>query len=121
MAQLSTVRKVVQRAYALGGGLMDFHELMTAPAEKILSRWFESEPLKSTLATDAIIGAMLSPKSVPPPLASSSRIEAVTDPSAAVCARVGCRAVGMCCSTTSWERSTAGRACGPTSRVAWAE
>ena len=44
---------------------MDFHELMTAPADKILSRWFESEPLKSTLATDAIIGAMISPQVSP--------------------------------------------------------
>lgn len=34
---------------------------MTAPASKVLSQWFESEPLISTLATDAIIGAMLSP------------------------------------------------------------
>src|SRR3989338_10400140 len=34
---------------------------MTAPATKILNRWFESEPLISTLATDAVIGAMVSP------------------------------------------------------------
>ena len=49
------------RAWQLGSGLMDFHEVMSAPASKILHRWFESEPLISTLATDAIIGAMLSP------------------------------------------------------------
>lgn len=30
---------------------------------KILNRWFESEPLKATLATDAVIGAMTSPNS----------------------------------------------------------
>lgn len=28
----------------------------------VLDRWFESEPLKATLATDAVIGAMNSPK-----------------------------------------------------------
>ncbi|MFT7805847.1 pyridine nucleotide-disulfide oxidoreductase domain-containing protein 2 isoform X1 [Arapaima gigas] len=29
----------------------------------VLNRWFESEPLKATLATDAVIGAMVSPRS----------------------------------------------------------
>ncbi|KAJ3128318.1 Pyridine nucleotide-disulfide oxidoreductase domain-containing protein 2 [Nowakowskiella sp. JEL0407] len=41
----------------------EFVELMTAPASKILRRWFESEPLTCTLATDSVIGAMLGPKS----------------------------------------------------------
>jgi phytoene dehydrogenase-like protein len=36
-------------------------ELLTGAARPILERWFESEPLKATLATDAIIGAMASP------------------------------------------------------------
>lgn len=36
-------------------------ELLTAPASKILNRWFESEPLKGYLATDAIIGALHGP------------------------------------------------------------
>ena len=36
-------------------------ELLTGPARPILDRWFESEELKATLATDAIIGAMASP------------------------------------------------------------
>ena len=35
---------------------------MTAPAEQILNRWFESEILKTTLATDAVVGALVSPK-----------------------------------------------------------
>jgi hypothetical protein len=35
---------------------------MSAPASKILDKWFESEPLKATLATDSVIGAMVSPK-----------------------------------------------------------
>eukprot|EP00092_Neocalanus_flemingeri_P033858 GFUD01036819.1.p1 GENE.GFUD01036819.1~~GFUD01036819.1.p1 ORF type:complete len:586 (+),score=126.61 GFUD01036819.1:107-1864(+) len=38
-----------------------FYELMTAPTTKILNKWFESEPLKATLATDSCIGAMISP------------------------------------------------------------
>ena len=37
------------------------YEMMTAPTTKILDKWFESEPLKATLATDACIGAMISP------------------------------------------------------------
>ncbi|MCS7017310.1 MAG: NAD(P)/FAD-dependent oxidoreductase [Gemmatales bacterium] len=36
-------------------------EILTAPARRILDRWFESEELKVTLATDAIIGALASP------------------------------------------------------------
>ncbi len=36
-------------------------EILAGAATPILDRWFESEPLKVTLATDAIIGAMASP------------------------------------------------------------
>src|SRR4051794_33559791 len=36
-------------------------EILTGAATPILDRWFESEQLKATLATDAIIGAMASP------------------------------------------------------------
>jgi phytoene dehydrogenase-like protein len=36
-------------------------EVLTGAARPILDRWFESEQLKGTLATDAIIGAMASP------------------------------------------------------------
>jgi phytoene dehydrogenase-like protein len=36
-------------------------EILTGAATPILNRWFESEQLKATLATDAIIGAMASP------------------------------------------------------------
>jgi phytoene dehydrogenase-like protein len=36
-------------------------EILTAPARTILDRWFESDELKATLATDAIIGAFASP------------------------------------------------------------
>ncbi|MCX5723778.1 MAG: NAD(P)/FAD-dependent oxidoreductase, partial [Nitrospirae bacterium] len=46
---------------AMGPALSEAFEILTAPARQILDRWFESEELKSTLATDAIIGAMASP------------------------------------------------------------
>jgi phytoene dehydrogenase-like protein len=42
--------------------LIPFGEIMVGPAETILDRWFESDILKTTLATDAVIGAQTSPK-----------------------------------------------------------
>jgi len=44
--------------------LVPFYELFTGPASHILDRWFESDILKTTLATDSIIGANTSPKSI---------------------------------------------------------
>ncbi len=41
--------------------LLDLAELLGAPARPILERWFECEPLRATLATDSIIGALVSP------------------------------------------------------------
>src|SRR5262249_31330424 len=38
-------------------------EVLTGAARPILDRWFESEELKATLATDAIIGAFAAPSS----------------------------------------------------------
>lgn len=49
------------RALRLGRDIVRLAEIVVAPARRILERWFESEPLKATLATDAIIGAMVSP------------------------------------------------------------
>ncbi len=37
-------------------------EILTAPARTVLDRWFESDEVKATLATDAIIGAWASPE-----------------------------------------------------------
>ncbi|KAL4582603.1 hypothetical protein LXL04_007158 [Taraxacum kok-saghyz] len=37
-------------------GLVDFMDLLLSPASNVLNRWFESEVLKATLATDAVIG-----------------------------------------------------------------
>jgi phytoene dehydrogenase-like protein len=45
----------------LGPELGEAVEILTGAARPILDRWFESEQLKATLATDAIIGAMASP------------------------------------------------------------
>jgi phytoene dehydrogenase-like protein len=45
----------------LGSELSEALEILTGPARTILDRWFESEQLKGTLATDAIIGAFASP------------------------------------------------------------
>jgi len=42
--------------------LIPFYELLTGPAEQILNKWFESDILKTTLATDCVIGALISPK-----------------------------------------------------------
>jgi phytoene dehydrogenase-like protein len=45
----------------LGPAMGEAVEVLTGPARTILDRWFESEQLKATLATDAIIGAMAAP------------------------------------------------------------
>ena len=42
-------------------GMAEAVEMLTGPARVILDRWFESEVLKGTLATDAVIGAMAAP------------------------------------------------------------
>ncbi|XP_068807315.1 pyridine nucleotide-disulfide oxidoreductase domain-containing protein 2 isoform X1 [Struthio camelus] len=52
---------LLQAGLALGRQLPCYYEVLTAPISKVLDRWFESEPLKATLATDAVIGAMGSP------------------------------------------------------------
>ncbi|MCA9235526.1 MAG: NAD(P)/FAD-dependent oxidoreductase [Planctomycetales bacterium] len=44
----------------LGADMPEAIELLTAAARPILDRWFESDVLKATLATDAIIGAFTS-------------------------------------------------------------
>ncbi|TWT32719.1 phytoene desaturase family protein [Blastopirellula retiformator] len=44
----------------LGTDLPAALELLTGAARPIVERWFESEPLRATLATDAIIGAFAS-------------------------------------------------------------
>jgi phytoene dehydrogenase-like protein len=51
------------RMIRLGRDLPRALDLMLGPARPVLESWFESEPLRSTLATDAIIGAWASPSS----------------------------------------------------------
>ncbi|MGH8447599.1 MAG: phytoene desaturase family protein, partial [Solimonas sp.] len=62
--QLRNLRRLLRFHGALkklGDDLPTALELLTGPATPILDRWFESEALKATLATDAIIGAMAPP------------------------------------------------------------
>jgi len=51
-----------RRLLALGKDGPAAVEILTAPARAVLDRWFESDELKATLATDAIIGAWASPE-----------------------------------------------------------
>ena len=56
-----TAGKMGRAMQKLGPGLGEAIEVLTGAARPILDRWFESEQLKATLATDAIIGAFASP------------------------------------------------------------
>ncbi|MDQ2872285.1 MAG: NAD(P)/FAD-dependent oxidoreductase [Candidatus Eremiobacteraeota bacterium] len=59
--ELLQMAKLGRRAQKLGSGLGEAIEVLTGAARPILDRWFESEELKATLATDAIIGAFAAP------------------------------------------------------------
>ncbi|XP_068578557.1 pyridine nucleotide-disulfide oxidoreductase domain-containing protein 2 [Cebidichthys violaceus] len=61
LAAAKTLMPIVKCGLKLGRNIPDFYEIITAPIMKILNLWFESEPLKATLATDGVIGAMTSP------------------------------------------------------------
>lgn len=52
--------QLYRQSAKLGFDLPEAIELLTGAARPILERWFESEPLKATLATDAIIGSFAS-------------------------------------------------------------
>ncbi|XP_006831293.1 PREDICTED: pyridine nucleotide-disulfide oxidoreductase domain-containing protein 2 [Chrysochloris asiatica] len=58
---LPTLKPLLQAGLTLGAQLPQYYQVLTAPIMKVLDHWFESEPLKATLATDAVIGAMTSP------------------------------------------------------------
>uniref|UniRef100_A0A3B4B966 Pyridine nucleotide-disulfide oxidoreductase domain-containing protein 2 n=1 Tax=Periophthalmus magnuspinnatus TaxID=409849 RepID=A0A3B4B966_9GOBI len=60
-AATKTLLPAIKCGRFLGRHIPDFYNIVTAPALKILNQWFESEPHKATLATDAVIGAMTSP------------------------------------------------------------
>src|SRR5262249_30013627 len=53
--------KLGVRFRRMGANAADAMEILTGAIRPILDRWFESEQLKVTRATDAIIGAMTSP------------------------------------------------------------
>ncbi|XP_036294686.1 pyridine nucleotide-disulfide oxidoreductase domain-containing protein 2 isoform X1 [Pipistrellus kuhlii] len=58
---LSTLAPLLRAGCILGTKLPQYYQVLTAPSTKVLDQWFESEPLKATLATDSVIGAMTSP------------------------------------------------------------
>ncbi|XP_073210766.1 pyridine nucleotide-disulfide oxidoreductase domain-containing protein 2 isoform X2 [Lepidochelys kempii] len=58
---LRGLQPLMRAGLALGKQLPQCYQVLTAPVTRILDLWFESEPLKATLATDAVIGAMASP------------------------------------------------------------
>ena len=61
---LKSAKTLASAGLSLGSkDIAPFYEMLTGPTTKILDKWFESEPLKATLATDACIGAMISPSS----------------------------------------------------------
>eukprot|EP00397_Hematodinium_sp_SG-2012_P021898 GEMP01022654.1.p1 GENE.GEMP01022654.1~~GEMP01022654.1.p1 ORF type:complete len:204 (+),score=41.74 GEMP01022654.1:394-1005(+) len=64
LTALKTIALVAKRSWTHRKYLVDFYELCTAPIAQILNRWFESEILKTTLATDAVIGSQISAKHV---------------------------------------------------------
>src|SRR5581483_9547550 len=58
---LLSAAKLARAMQKLGAGMGEAMEVLTGAARPILDRWFESEQLKATLATDAIIGAFAAP------------------------------------------------------------
>ncbi|HEY1655087.1 MAG TPA: NAD(P)/FAD-dependent oxidoreductase [Candidatus Tumulicola sp.] len=58
LLQAGKMGKALQR---LGPAMGEAVEVLTGAARPILDRWFESEELKGTIATDAIIGAFMAP------------------------------------------------------------
>ncbi|XP_074592532.1 uncharacterized protein LOC141848403 [Curcuma longa] len=52
---------LLQQTVTLGQkDMLDFMDLLLSPASKVLNNWFETEILKATLATDAVIGTTAS-------------------------------------------------------------
>ncbi|MCP5068571.1 MAG: NAD(P)/FAD-dependent oxidoreductase, partial [bacterium] len=61
LADLSPVGRALRTAFGLRRELPEALALLLGPARPILEARFESEPLRATLATDALIGAWASP------------------------------------------------------------
>jgi len=58
LLEMGKMGKALQK---MGPGMGEAIEVLTGAARPILDRWFESEQLKATIATDAIIGAFMAP------------------------------------------------------------
>ncbi len=61
LGQLLEMGKMGRAMQKLGPNMGEAVEVLTGAARPILDRWFESEELKGTIATDAIIGAFMAP------------------------------------------------------------
>ena len=61
LSTISNLNNIIKVGYKHKEILLPFYELLVGPATTILNRWFESDILKTTLATDSIIGAHHSP------------------------------------------------------------
>jgi phytoene dehydrogenase-like protein len=61
LGQLFEAGKMGRALQRLGPGMGEAIEVLTGAARPILDRWFESEEVKGTIATDAIIGAFMAP------------------------------------------------------------
>lgn len=60
-SDLPVLARLARGALGLRRDLAGRTRLLLAPARDTLTAWFESEPLRSTLATDALIGAFAAP------------------------------------------------------------
>ncbi|MGE3345144.1 MAG: phytoene desaturase family protein, partial [Vicinamibacterales bacterium] len=63
LADLRPVGAALACAARAPRAVLDMATLLTSPAGTILSRWFQSDVLRATLATDSVIGAMVAPSS----------------------------------------------------------
>jgi phytoene dehydrogenase-like protein len=61
LSALLEMGQMGRKLQKLGPGMGEAVEVLTGAARPILDRWFESEEVKGTIATDAIIGAFMAP------------------------------------------------------------
>ena len=61
LSELLEAGKMGRALQRLGPAMGEAIEVLTGAARPILDRWFESEEVKGTIATDAIIGAFMAP------------------------------------------------------------
>lgn len=61
IGDLWKLAKLALNFRSMGPKLSEAIDLLAGPARDILEHWFESEPLRGTLATDAVIGAFSAP------------------------------------------------------------